>query len=74
MLSFLTLVILAGLQLQTGIAAREYDEHCYAFENDPYLYMASKTAYTFVHGGRQRQQSVPSKYSFKYMYLQGFLK
>ena len=37
-------------------------EYCYSFEQDPYLYMGTKTAYTFVHGGRSRLPPVPSKY------------
>lgn len=39
--------------------AREVD-FCFADENDPYLYMATKTAYHFVHGGKTRFQTVPN--------------
>lgn len=42
--------------------AREVD-FCFVDEDDPYLYMATKTAYHFVHGGKIRFQTVPSKYS-----------
>jgi len=41
--------------------ARDVD-FCFADEDDPYLYMATKTAYHFVHGGKTRFQIVPSEY------------
>jgi len=42
-----------------SVLARDVD-FCFADEDDPYLYMATKTAYHFVHGGKTRFQSVPS--------------
>lgn len=39
--------------------ARDVD-FCFADEDDPYLYMATKTAYHFVHGGKTRFQIVPN--------------
>lgn len=40
------------------VLARDVD-FCFADEDDPYLYMATKTAYHFVHGGKTRFQTVP---------------
>ncbi|KAH0950688.1 hypothetical protein HN011_001250 [Eciton burchellii] len=42
-----------------SVLARDVD-FCFADEDDPYLYMATKTAYHFVHGGKTRFQSVPN--------------
>lgn len=42
-----------------GVLARDED-YCFAEEDDPYLYMATKTAYHFVHGGKTRFQTVPN--------------
>ncbi|XP_025156959.1 multiple inositol polyphosphate phosphatase 1 isoform X1 [Harpegnathos saltator] len=41
------------------VFARDVD-YCFADEDDPYLYMATKTAYHFVHGGKTRFQTVPN--------------
>lgn len=38
-------------------------DFCFADESDPYLYMATKTAYHFVHAGKTKFQDVPSKYA-----------
>ena len=54
----LPLLLVVGL---TGIAARETD-YCYAFEQDPYLLMGTKTAYQFVRG-RSQLPPVPSEYT-----------
>ncbi|XP_023245897.1 multiple inositol polyphosphate phosphatase 1-like [Copidosoma floridanum] len=50
------LAVLAALVVQG--AAREYD-YCYAYDNDHYLLMGTKTAYQFVYG-RSRIPPVPS--------------
>ncbi|RLU20082.1 hypothetical protein DMN91_006688 [Ooceraea biroi] len=42
-----------------SVLARDAD-FCFADEDDPYLYMATKTAYHFVHGGKTRFQNVPN--------------
>lgn len=42
------------------VYSRDVD-FCFADESDPYLYMATKTAYHFVHAGKIRFQDVPSK-------------
>lgn len=47
--------------LVSHVYARDVD-FCFADEDDPYLYMATKTAYHFVHAGKTRFQDVPSKY------------
>ncbi|XP_076302732.1 multiple inositol polyphosphate phosphatase 1-like [Lasioglossum baleicum] len=39
------------------VCARDVD-FCFADEDDPYLYMATKTAYHFVHTGKTRFQDV----------------
>ncbi|XP_017882163.1 multiple inositol polyphosphate phosphatase 1-like [Ceratina calcarata] len=44
--------------LISHVYARDVD-YCFADEDDPYLYMATKTAYHFVHGGKTRFQEVP---------------
>jgi len=44
------------------VLARDVD-FCFADEDNPYLYMATKTAYHFVHGGKTRFQTLPSKLS-----------
>ncbi|KAK1130113.1 hypothetical protein K0M31_019797 [Melipona bicolor] len=49
---FLTLLI-------SHVYARDVD-FCFADEDDPYLYMATKTAYHFVHAGKTRFQDVPN--------------
>ncbi|KYN12703.1 Multiple inositol polyphosphate phosphatase 1 [Trachymyrmex cornetzi] len=41
------------------VLARDVD-FCFADEDDPYLYMATKTAYHFVHGGKTRFQTLPN--------------
>lgn len=43
------------------IHARDVD-YCFADEDDPYLNMATKTAYHFVHAGKTRFQSIPNCY------------
>lgn len=48
---FLTLLVYKA-------AARQVDV-CYAEDDDPYLFLASKTSYHFVHGGKTRFQTVP---------------
>lgn len=48
--------------LISHVYARDVD-FCFADEDDPYLYMATKTAYHFVHAGKTRFQDVPSEYS-----------
>lgn len=35
-------------------------DFCFADESDPYLYMATKTAYHFVHAGKTKFQDVPN--------------
>nr|XP_031837082.1 multiple inositol polyphosphate phosphatase 1-like [Nomia melanderi] len=52
--SVLLLVVLINLAY-----TRDFD-YCFADENDPYLYMATKTAYHFVHAGKTRFQDVPN--------------
>ncbi|XP_015439149.1 PREDICTED: multiple inositol polyphosphate phosphatase 1-like [Dufourea novaeangliae] len=52
--SVLFLVILLNLAYTRDV------DYCFADENDPYLYMASKTAYHFVHAGKTRFQDVPN--------------
>lgn len=42
--------------------SREVDL-CYVNDDDPYLYLGTKTAYTFV-GGRTRLQPIPSNFIF----------
>ncbi|XP_043280384.1 multiple inositol polyphosphate phosphatase 1 [Venturia canescens] len=49
---FLTLLLVCKA------ASRQVD-FCYAEDEDPYLYLASKTSYHFVHGGKTRFQTVP---------------
>lgn len=44
------------------VLARNVD-YCFADEDEPYLYMATKTAYHFVHGDKTQFQTVPSKKS-----------
>ncbi|XP_011630636.1 multiple inositol polyphosphate phosphatase 1-like isoform X2 [Pogonomyrmex barbatus] len=60
-MSALLLLLIASLLAPPGIhvAARDVD-FCFADEDDPYLYMATKTAYHFVHGGKTRFQTVPN--------------
>lgn len=41
------------------VYSRDVD-FCFADESDPYLYMATKTAYHFVHAGKIRFQDVPN--------------
>ncbi|XP_018052894.1 PREDICTED: multiple inositol polyphosphate phosphatase 1-like [Atta colombica] len=41
------------------VLARDVD-FCFADEDNPYLYMATKTAYHFVHGGKIRFQTLPN--------------
>ncbi|XP_024947003.1 multiple inositol polyphosphate phosphatase 1 isoform X3 [Cephus cinctus] len=53
----LPLTIVAFLSSQ--IIARDHD-YCYADDDNPYLYMATKTAYQFVHGGKTRYQTIPN--------------
>lgn len=43
----------------TRTYARDVD-FCFADEDDPYLYMGTKTAYHFVHAGKTRFQIVPN--------------
>lgn len=45
--------------LISHVYARDVD-YCFADEDDPYLYMATKTAYHFVHAGKTRFQDVPN--------------
>ncbi|XP_017753795.1 PREDICTED: multiple inositol polyphosphate phosphatase 1-like [Eufriesea mexicana] len=45
--------------LISHVSARDVD-FCFADEDDPYLYMATKTAYHFVHAGKTRFQDVPN--------------
>ncbi|XP_043599293.1 multiple inositol polyphosphate phosphatase 1-like isoform X2 [Bombus pyrosoma] len=45
--------------LISHVYARDGDS-CFADEDDPYLYMATKTAYHFVHAGKTRFQDVPN--------------
>ncbi|XP_033335973.2 multiple inositol polyphosphate phosphatase 1 [Megalopta genalis] len=52
--SLFLLVVLANL------AYTRDSDYCFADENDPYLYMATKTAYHFVHAGKTRFQDVPN--------------
>ncbi|XP_014471719.1 PREDICTED: multiple inositol polyphosphate phosphatase 1-like [Dinoponera quadriceps] len=56
------LLLLTSLLASSGVhhvLARDVD-YCFAYEDDPYLYMATKTAYHFVHGGKTRFQTVPN--------------
>lgn len=57
--SLLFLIFLINL-----VSTRDVD-FCFADESDPYLYMATKTAYHFVNAGKTRFQSVPSKWPTK---------
>lgn len=59
-LLFLTLLI-------NHVYARDID-YCFKEENDPYLYMGTKTAYHFVYH-KDRFQEVPSKYNDKLKYM-----
>ena len=52
--------------LISHVYARDVD-FCFADEDDPYLYMATKTAYHFVHAGKTRFQDVPSEYSWHFL-------
>lgn len=52
-------VILLTL-LISHVYTRDVD-YCFVDEDDPYLYMATRTAYHFVHAGKIRFQDVPSK-------------
>ncbi|XP_076292220.1 multiple inositol polyphosphate phosphatase 1-like isoform X1 [Lasioglossum baleicum] len=52
--SLLLLLVLANL------AYTRDSDYCFADESDPYLYMATKTAYHFVHAGKTRFQDVPN--------------
>jgi len=65
-MSALLLLLVASLLALPSIhvLARDVD-FCFADEDNPYLYMATKTAYHFVHGGKTRFQTVPSKYDRK---------
>lgn len=51
-----TLVAFSSVHVSS---ARDVD-FCFADEDDPYLYMGTKTAYHFVHGGKTRFQTVPN--------------
>ena len=53
-LSLLFLIFLINF-----VSTRDVD-FCFADESDPYLYMATKTAYHFVNAGKTRFQSVPN--------------
>ncbi|KAG7210188.1 hypothetical protein KM043_011745 [Ampulex compressa] len=44
--------------LMSQAYARDVD-YCFADEGDPYLYMATKTAYHFVHPGKTEFQNIP---------------
>lgn len=57
---FLTLLI-------SHVYARDVD-YCFKEENDPYLYMATKTAYHFVYN-KDRFADVPGKYNDKSKYM-----
>ncbi|XP_011157192.1 multiple inositol polyphosphate phosphatase 1 isoform X2 [Solenopsis invicta] len=59
-MSALLLLLVAALLAppRVHVPARDVD-FCFADEDDPYLYMATKTAYHFVHGGKTRFQTVP---------------
>ena len=67
--AWLTLLWL-GLMGSRAIA-REFD-YCYAYEQEPYLLMGTKTAYQFVQG-RSRLQPVPSTYLFSLALFRGFI-
>ncbi|XP_012536739.1 multiple inositol polyphosphate phosphatase 1 isoform X2 [Monomorium pharaonis] len=61
-MSALSLLLLAASLLASPsvrVLARDVD-FCFADEDDPYLYLATKTAYHFVHGGKTRFQTVPN--------------
>ncbi|CAK9816946.1 Multiple inositol polyphosphate phosphatase 1 [Anthophora quadrimaculata] len=45
--------------LISHVYTRDVD-YCFVDEDDPYLYMATKTAYHFVHAGKTRFQDVPN--------------
>lgn len=57
------LLLIAPLLASSSIhvLARDAD-FCLAEEDNPYLYMATKTAYHFVHGGKTRFEIVPREY------------
>ncbi|XP_020295747.1 multiple inositol polyphosphate phosphatase 1-like isoform X2 [Pseudomyrmex gracilis] len=54
----LLLVISLLIFSSVYVFTRDVD-FCFADEDDPYLYMATKTAYHFVHGGKTRFQTIP---------------
>ncbi|CAL1678426.1 unnamed protein product [Lasius platythorax] len=58
LLLLLVTSLLAFSSVHVSIA-RDVD-FCFVDEDDPYLYMATKTAYHFVHGGKTRFQTVPN--------------
>lgn len=62
-MSALLLLLVTSLLASPSVhvLARDVD-FCFVDEDDPYLYMGTKTAYHFVHGGKTRFQTVPSKY------------
>ncbi|KOC61016.1 Multiple inositol polyphosphate phosphatase 1 [Habropoda laboriosa] len=51
--------VLFLLFLISHVYTRDVD-YCFVDEDDPYLYMATKTAYHFVHAGKTRFQDVPN--------------
>ncbi|XP_071565905.1 multiple inositol polyphosphate phosphatase 1-like isoform X2 [Temnothorax nylanderi] len=60
-MSALLLLLVASLLTPPSahVLARDVD-FCFVDEDDPYLYMGTKTAYHFVHGGKTRFQTVPN--------------
>ncbi|XP_003699822.2 multiple inositol polyphosphate phosphatase 1 [Megachile rotundata] len=51
--------LLFAIFIVSHVYARDVD-FCFVDEDDPYLYMATKTAYHFVHAGKTRFQDVPN--------------
>ncbi|XP_043251375.1 multiple inositol polyphosphate phosphatase 1-like [Colletes gigas] len=59
MASKMNVSVLLVIFLINLVYTRDID-YCFADENDPYLYVATKTAYHFVHAGKTRFQDVPN--------------
>lgn len=65
---FAPLVLVTSLLASSNVHVLARDvEYCFADQDDPYLHMGTKTAYHFVHGGRTRFETVPSKKSNRFL-------
>ncbi|XP_046750480.1 multiple inositol polyphosphate phosphatase 1-like [Diprion similis] len=55
-----SLLILIATLLSSGHVLCQKAEYCYAYNENPYLGMGTKTAYKFIHGGETPYETVPN--------------